>query len=162
MKPSELRNKLKEWLSGELRIDRWGLNSPESVKDPRSPPSSGFDGKASGYSIASFLGVGESGSYLLETTIPFQVTYRFDSSQTYTEIPRAEAEDALAVILLKIESETNKNCLSPDIESIKSRGSVTVNEQAKSDWLLTFEIEFDVQFHCDFADLSEITGVFKT
>lgn len=161
MTPSKLRSLLREWLSKQLRVNHWGLNAPESVKDPRSPPSSGFDGKASNYSVASSLGIGESGSYLLETTIPFQVAYRFDRSQTYTEIPRAEAEDALAIILLKIEAETNTNCLSPDIESIKSRGSVAVSEQAKSDWLLTFDIEFHVQFHCDFVDLPKIPKIFE-
>lgn len=159
MTPSELRHKLKEWLSSQLRIDRWGLNAPESVKDSRSPPSSAFDGKAPGYEIANSLGTGESGSYLLETTIPFQIAYRFDSSQTYTEIPRAEAEDALAVIITK--AKAHEICLSPDIESIKCRGSVTIDEQAKSDWLLVFDVEFEVQFHCDFTGLSEISGVFK-
>ena len=95
MTPSELRHKLKEWLSSQLRVDRWGLNSPESVKDSRSPPSSGFDGKASGYSIVEMLGTGESGSYLLETVIPFQITYRFDSSNVYTQIPRGMLSQGL-------------------------------------------------------------------
>lgn len=159
MNPSELRQQLKEWLSKQLRIDRWGLNAPESVKDSRSPPSSGFDGKASGYSILETLGVAGSSSSLLETTIPFQVTYRFDNSCAYTQIPRSEAEDALAAILLKVQA--HQNCLSPDIESINGRGSVTVNEQSKSDWFLILELEFEVKFYCDFTSLPAISGVFK-
>lgn len=158
MKPSIIRERLKQWLNQQLRIDRWGLNSPESVKNMRAPPSSGFDGKASGYSILETIGSGEASNYLLETSIPFQIIYRFDSGWNYTQIPRAEAEDALTAILLQIQ--VHQGCISPDINAIESQGTVTVNEQAKSDWILTFEIEFKIQFHCEFAELTPIKGVF--
>lgn len=159
MLPSELRAKLKEWLSQQLRIDRWGLNSPESVKDLRAPPSAGFDGKASGYSIVELLGTGETSSYLLETSIPFQIVYRFDSSCTYTQIPRGSAEDILTTAFLKLQA--HQSCLSPDIQGIESKGSVIVQEEPKSDWLLIFEIEFNVKFHCEFMELANVSGVFS-
>jgi hypothetical protein len=159
MLPSELRAKLKEWLSQQLRIDRWGLNSPESIRDLRAPPSAGFDGKASGYSVVELLGTGETSSYLLETSIPFQVTYRFDNSCTYTEIPRGSAEDVLTTALLELQA--HQSCLSPDIQEIESKGSVIVQEEPKSDWLLIFEIEFNVRFHCEFVELANVSGVFS-
>ena len=159
MLPSQLRVKLKEWLSQQLRIDRWGLNSPESVKDLRAPPSAGFDGKASGYSIVETLGIGESGSYLLETSIPFQIVYRFDNNCTYSEIPRGSAEDILTTSFLQLQS--HYFCLSPDIQSIESKGSIVINEEPKSDWLLIFEIEFNVRFHCEFMELANVSGVFS-
>ena len=158
MKPSLVREKLKQFLSQQLRVDRWGLNSPESVKNMRAPPSSAFDGKALGFSILETVGVGEASSYLLETTIPFQIIYRFDSGWNYTQIPRAEAEDALTSILLQIQ--VHQGCFSPDIYSIECQGNITVNEQSKSDWILTFEIEFKIQFHCEFTELTPIKGVF--
>lgn len=159
MLPSELRAKLKEWLSQQLRIDRWGLNSPESIRDLRAPPSAGFDGKASGYSVIELLGTGETSSYLLETSIPFQVTYRFDNSCTYTEIPRGSAEDVLTTALLELQA--HQSCLSPDIQEVESKGSVIVQEEPKSDWLLIFEIEFNVRFHCEFVELANVSGVFS-
>ena len=48
-----------------------------------------------------------------------------------------------------------------NIKSIEGKGSVTVNEQSKSDWLLIFDFDFEVQFHCELTDLLEISGVFK-
>ena len=158
MLPSELRNTLKNWLSEHLRIDRWGLNSPESVKDPRSPPSSGLDGNTSGYSIVEIVGAGETSSYLLQTEIPIQVEYRFDSSHSYTAIPRSQAEDKLACILLNLQA--HQTCLSPDIESIEGTGNVLLNEQNKSEWLLSFVFQFNVKFHCEFAELTAVSGVF--
>jgi len=159
MIPSQLRAKLKELLSQQLRIDRWGLNSPESIRDLRAPPSAGFDGKASGYSVVELLGTGETSSYLLETSIPFQITYRVDNSCTYTGIPRGSAEDVLTAALLKLQA--HQSCLSPDIQEIESKGSVIVQEEPKSDWLLIFEIEFNVRFHCEFVELANVSGVFS-
>jgi len=159
MLPSELRAKLKEWLSQQLRIDRWGLNSPESVKDLRAPPSAGLDGKASGFSVVEILGMGNTSTYLLETSIPFQIIYRFDSACTYTQIPRGSAEDILTASFLQLQA--HLACLSPDIEKIESRGSVIINEEPKSDWLLIFEIEFKVRFHCEFIELANVSGVFS-
>ena len=159
MLPSELRTVLKAWLSQQLRIDRWGLNSPESIKDLRAPPSSGLDGNTSGYSIVETIGAGETSSYLLQTEIPIQVEYRFDSSHSYTAIPRSQAEDELAYILLKLQA--HKICLSPDIELIEGTGNVLLNEQKNSDWLLSFVFQFNVKFHCEFAELTAVPGVFN-
>jgi hypothetical protein len=158
MIPSQLRAKLKEWLSQQLRIDRWGLNSPESIRDLRAPPSSGLDGNTSGYSIVEVTGTGETSSYLLQTEIPIQIEYRFDNSYSYTEIPRSEAEDALVYILLYLQA--HQSCLSPDIQSIESMGNVLLNEEKKSDWLLSFVFQFNVKFHCEFAELTAVSGVF--
>lgn len=158
MLPSELRARLKEWLSHQLRIDRWGLNSPESIRDLRAPPSSGLDGNTSGYSIVETMGAGETSSYLLQTEIPIQIEYRFDNSYSYTEIPRSEAEDALAYILLYLQA--HQSCLSPDIQSIESMGNVLLNEEKKSDWLLSFVFQFNVKFYCEFAELTAVPGVF--
>lgn len=159
MLPSELRSVLKNWLSQQLRIDRWGLNSPESVKDLRAPPSSGLDGNTSGYSIVEVVGTGETSSYLLQTEIPIQVEYRFDSSHSYTTIPRAQAEDKLTYILLNLQA--HQTCLSPDIESIEGTGNVLLNEQNKSDWILSFVFQFNVKFHCEFAESTAVTGAFS-
>lgn len=159
MLPSELRAKLKEWLSQQLRIDRWGLNSPESIKDLRAPPSSGLDLNGSGYSILQILGVGETSSYLLETEIPIQVKYRLDSSHSYTTIPRGEAENELIRILLRLQA--YHTCLSSDIESIETTGNILVNEENKSDWLISFVFQFNVKFHCEFAELTAVPGVFN-
>ena len=159
MLPSQLRTVLKAWLSQQLRIDRWGLNSPESIKDLRAPPSSGLDGNTSGYSIVETIGAGETSSYLLQTEIPIQVEYRFDSSYSYTAIPRSQAEDELTYILLKLQA--HKICLSPDIEIIEGTGNVLLNEQKNSDWLLSFVFQFNVKFHCEFAELTAVPGVFN-
>lgn len=159
MLPSELRTKLKEWLSQQLRIDRWGLNSPESVKDLRAPPSAGLDGNASGYSIVKIVGTGEASSYLLQTKIPIQVEYRLDSSHSYTTVPRGQAEDKLTYILLNLQA--HYSCLSPDIEEIVCTGSVLLNDQNKSDWILSFVFEFNVKFHCEFAELTAVAGAFS-
>lgn len=158
MLPSELRNVLKTWLSQHLRIDRWGLNSPESIKDVRSPPSSGLDLNGSGYSILQTLGVGETSSHLLQVEIPIQVEYRLDNSHSYTAIPRGEAENELICILLRLQA--HYNCLSPDIESIETTGNILVNEENKSDWLISFVFQFNVKFHCEFAELAAVSGVF--
>ena len=161
MLPSELRAKLKEWLSHHLRIDRWGLNSPESVRNLRAPPSAGLDLNGSGYSILQVLGFGETSSYLLQTEIPIQVEYRLDNSHSYTAIPRGEAENELIRILLKLQA--HYMCLSPDIESIETTGNILVNEENKSDWLISFVFHFNVKFHCEFAELTAIpvSGVFN-
>jgi hypothetical protein len=159
MRPSELRSVLKEWLSQQLRIDRWGLNSPESVKDLRAPPSSGLDGNTSGYSIVEVTGTGETSSFLLQTKIPIQIEYRFDSSHSYTTIPRSQAEDKLTYILLNLQA--HYACLSPDIQEIESTGNVLLNEQNKSDWILSFVFQFNIKFHCEFAELTAATGVFS-
>ena len=159
MLPSELRAKLKEWLSQRLRIDRWGLNSPESIKDLRAPPSAGLDFNSSGYSILKVLGVGETSSYLLQGEIPIQVEYRLDNSHTYTEIPRGEAENELICVLLKLQA--HHACISPDIESIESTGNILVNEQNKPDWIISFVFRFNVKFHCEFAELANISGAFS-
>lgn len=159
MIPSELRAKLKEWLSQQLRIDRWGLNLPESVKDLRAPPSSGLDGNTSGYSIVEVTGTGETSSYLLQTKIPIQVEYRFDSSHSYTTIPRSQAEDKLTYILLNLHA--HYACLSPDIQEIEGTGNVLLNEQNKSDWILSFVFQFDVKFNCEFAELTAVRGAFS-
>lgn len=157
MLPSELRSVLKQWLSQQLRVDRWGLNSPESVKDLRAPPSAGLDGNASGYSIIKVVGTGETSSYLLQTEIPVQIEYRFDSSHTYTTIPRSQAEDKLTYILLNLQA--HHACLSPDIEEIEGTGNVLLND--KSDWILSFVFQFNVKFHCEFAELTAVTGAFS-
>jgi hypothetical protein len=159
MLPSELRTKLKEWLSQQLRIDRWGLNSPESVKDLRAPPSAGLDGNASEYSIVKIVGTGETSSYLLQTKIPIQVEYRLDSSHSYTTVPRSQAEDKLTYILLNLQA--HYACLSSDIEEIKCTGNVLLNDQNKSDWILSFVFQFNVKFHCEFAELTAVTGAFS-
>lgn len=159
MLPNELRTALKEWLSQQLRIDKWGLNSPESIKDVRSPPSSGLDLNGSRYSIIKTLGVGETSSHLLQTEIPIQVEYRLDNSHSYTAIPRGEAENELICVLLRLQA--HYGCLSPDIESIETTGNILVNEENKSDWLISFVFQFNVKFHCEFAELATVTGAFS-
>ena len=160
MRPSQLRKELKQWLGGKLRIDRWGLNAPESIKDPRSPPSAGLDGNGSGYSILNTLGVGETSSHLLQVEIAIQVEYRLDNSHSYTAIPRGEAEDELIRILLRLQA--HYSCLSPDIDSIETIGNILVNEENKSDWLISFVFQFNVKFYCEFAELSTTaTGAFS-
>lgn len=160
MLPSILRKELKQWLGEKLRVDRWGLNAPESIKDARSPPSAGLDGNGSGYSIVETLGVGETSSYLLQVEIPIQVEYRLDSSNAYTLIPRGEAEDELIRILLRLQA--HYSCLSTDIESIETTGNILVNEDKKSDWLISFVFQFNVKFHCEFAELlTTVPGAFS-
>lgn len=140
----DLRTLLINFLGTNLRIDEWGLGLPQSVRNFNSPPSIGLDKPALDLIfLDDEAGFGESFYKCAETTIPMQVIYRFDNSYKYADLPRAEAENILSGIILKLLA---CECLHPDIQLIKPAGSVSIAETKSSDWLLIFEIDFFVKF----------------
>ena len=158
MTPDALRTVLKQWLETQIRIDEWGLNNPESVKDA-SPPSSALDQAVSKYAIEQQLGFATASNFVVAATLPFRVIYRFDKGYKYTQIPRGIAESVLVKILTTIKS---CPCIAPDILEVDPTGSVVLNEITKGDWLLIFELEFAVKFTCEFLEFSNLDkGVFQ-
>ena len=160
MTPEKLRSVLKKWLADRIRIDVFGLNSPKSILNHEQPPSSGLDLQAGNFRIANRDGTGMSASLLIETTLPFQVLYRFGSAYKYTEIPRGKAESILCSLMGSLND--SPECINPEILSINPSGEVTVYEEAKSDWVLMIALTLEVQFQCELNDLFFIDyGVFK-
>lgn len=159
MTPETLRETLKKWLSSKLRIDQWGLNEPESVRDFSSPPSAGLDQQISSYAIEEQQGFGHDSNFILTASLPFQIKYRFDNSYQYTQIPRGKAETILGMLLTEAKSSP---CIDPDIIEIDPTGNISLNEIAKSDWILAFELDFKVRFNCESREFLNLDlGVFK-
>lgn len=139
----ELRSILTNYLNGFLRIDDWGLRIPEATRGEL-PSSMALDKPANNLVFAdSGVGYGNSHQRYVSTTIPFQITYRLDSSYRYIELPRAEAENVLSEIILDLLS---FDCLHRDIQELKPTGSVSVAEIKNGDWLIIIEIDFFVKF----------------
>ncbi|MBD2364527.1 hypothetical protein H6G36_25695 [Anabaena minutissima FACHB-250] len=145
MNIGELRAILKAWLATKLRIDRWGLGLPDSIQDSDRPTSIGLDKPALDINFDN-KGWGQDRLILVETTIPFQVIYRFDSSYQYDLLPRGEAETLLNQMLFELQA---PNCLHQDIELVEPSGSVSIAEHKNSDWLLIFELDIKVQFQSE-------------
>lgn len=139
MSVGELRTFLKSWLSNRIRIDKWGLNLPDSIDFTNQPTSIGLDKPALNITVISSEGWGEDKTAIIETTIPFQIIYRFSSAYQYNNIPRADAETALSNLLIETDG---SNCLPAYILSLQLSGSVSVAEHKNGDQLLLFEIDF--------------------
>lgn len=139
----ELRILLKSFLSRKLRIDYWGLGLPDSVHSQNKPTSVGLDKPALDIVFLESQGWGKDKTITIETTIPFQVIYRFDTSYKYEKLPRAEAESILTQILFELQT---PSCLSQDINSIEPSGSVSIAEHKNGDQLIIFELDIKTQF----------------
>lgn len=139
----ELRTSFKAYLEKRLRIDYWGLGLPDSASSSDKPPSIGLDKPALDIEFLSSEGFGKSKTITTETTIPFQIIYRFDSSYSYNQLPRAEAETLLSQILFELQDSI---CINPDIESLQPSGSVSIAEHKNGDQLIIFEIDIKPQF----------------
>lgn len=155
MSLGELRIFLKNWLSNRIRVDKWGLNLPDSIDATNKPTSIGLDKPALNISIVSGEGWGEDKVAIIETTIPFQIIYRFSSAYQYNDIPRAEAETALANLLVEAIS---PNCLPDYILNLDVSGSVSVAEHKNGDQLLLFEIDFLVKIE---STINPVNIIFK-
>lgn len=143
MQLGELRTLLKNFLSRKLRIDYWGLGLPDSIHSQDKPTSVGLDKPALDIVFTESVGWGKDRSVTVETTIPFQIIYRFDASYKYHNLPRAEAESILAQILFELQT---PSCLSEDISLIEPSGSVSVAEHKNGDQLIIFELDIKTQF----------------
>jgi hypothetical protein len=139
MSVGDLRTFLKSWLSSRIRVDKWGLSLPDSIDATNKPTSIGLDKPALNIVVISSEGWGEDKVAIIETTIPFQIIYRFSSAYQYNSIPRADAETILANLLIETASQ---NCLPAYILSLDMSGSVSVAEHKNGDQLLLFEIDF--------------------
>jgi len=157
MTPETVRETLNKWIAKRIRIDYWGLNAPQSIRDFSKPPSSGLDLKISEYSLVQTLGYDSSSAFQVSATIPFIIKFRFDNSYQFEQIPRGKAENLLLKILTEIKT---KPCIAPDFVKVEPSGSVTVQEESKSDWLLIFDIKFRVTFHCEYYEIQNIDEVF--
>lgn len=145
MNIGELRDILKSWLSRKLRIDLWGLGLPDSAESRDRPPSIGLDKPALDI-VFEDAGYGRDRLIIIESTIPFQIIYRFDASWKYSQLPRGEAESLLSQILFSVQAPT---CLSEDIESITPSGSVSIAEHKNGDQLIIFELDIKVRFQSE-------------
>jgi hypothetical protein len=146
MNIGELRTSLKKFLQSKLRIDVWGLGLPDSIHSPGKPTSIGLDRPALDIVFLEREGWGSAQVAITETTIPFEIKYRFDSSHIYETIPRAEAESVLAQVLFELQT---PSCLNQDIESIEPSGSVSVAQHKNGDWLILFELDIKAKFHSE-------------
>ncbi|MEW6494508.1 MAG: hypothetical protein AB1589_18625 [Cyanobacteriota bacterium] len=143
MQLGELRGILKSFLAKKLRIDYWGLGLPDSIYSQDKPASVGLDKPALDIVFNGSEGWGKDRTVVIETTIPFQIIYRFDASYKYQDLPRAEAESVLAQILFELQT---PSCLNEDISSIEPSGSVSVAEHKNGDQLIIFELDIKTQF----------------
>jgi hypothetical protein len=155
MSVGELRTFLKGWLANRIRIDKWGLNLPDSIDASNSPTSIGLDKPALNIAVISSEGWGEDKVAIVETTIPFQIIYRFSSTYNYESIPRADAETILTNLLIEA---SEPNCLPGYILSLNISGSVSVAEHKNGDQLLLFEIDFLARIE---SSINSINGIFK-
>ena len=144
MNIGELRAILKKWLSSKLRIDIWGLGLPDSVQSDV-PPSIGLDKPALDI-LFEDSGYGKDRLIVIESTIPFQIIYRFDASWKYDRLPRGEAETLLNQILFSLQAPT---CLNEDIELVVPSGSVSIAEHKNGDQLIIFELDIKVKFQSE-------------
>lgn len=145
MRPDQIRSKLIDWLAENVRVDARGLNLPESIRDFERPPSIGLDLKASEFELDTLEQDLNPGEFVVSASIPLQVIYRFDNSYRYTDIPRGLAESILVASILKLIK--HPHCIDPDVVSLIARGSVTVREETKGDWLLIISFEIDCNFY---------------
>ncbi|ALF52236.1 hypothetical protein ACX27_04220 [Nostoc piscinale CENA21] len=143
MNIGELRQELKTWLSGKLRIDCWGLGLPDSINSSDKPPSIGLDKPALDITFLESQGFGKQRIVTTETVIPFQVIYRFDASWKYDDLPRSDAETILTQILFELQT---PSCINFDISQLEPSGSVSIAEHKNGDKLLIFEIDIKAQF----------------
>lgn len=155
MSVGELRLFLKTWLENRIRIDKWGLNLPDSIDATNKPTSIGLDKPALNVVVTSSEGWGEDKVSIIETTIPFQIIYRFSSAYQYSSIPRADAETILANLLIEAAS---PNCLPGYILSLDVSGSVSVAEHKNGDQLLLFEIDFLAKIE---SSINIVNPIFK-
>jgi hypothetical protein len=155
MSVGDLRIFLKSWLASRVRIDKWGLSLPDSVDSIDSPTSIGLDKPALNIAVLSSEGWGNDKVAIIETTIPFQIIYRFSSTYDYEGIPRAEAETVLTNLLIEA---SESNCLPGYILSLNVSGSVSVAEHKNGDQLLLFEIDFLARIE---SSINLIDGIFK-
>lgn len=130
-----------DWLSHRMRIDRWGLGLPENVEDDNKPASIGLDKPALNLEIISSEGWEDGKVCQIAAVLPFQVIYRFSSANTYSQIPRSQAEDLLSNLLIAAK---DHNCFPEYFNTVEPSGSVSVAEIKNSDQLLLFEIDFSV------------------
>lgn len=160
MTPEKLRSTLKKWLETRIRIDTFSLNNPKSVLNNEQPPSAALDLQAGNFQIVNRDGKGMSASLTIETTLPFQICYRFNKDYRYTDIPRGKAESILCSLMASLSD--SPECVTPDLLSINPSGEVTVREEEKSDWMLIISLILEVQFLCELSELFYLDyGVFK-
>lgn len=160
MTPEALRSTLKNWLRSRLRVDNFGLNAPQSILNNKRPPSAGLDLEASDFKITNKDGKGFTAGLTIETILPFQVLFRFGNAYKYSEIPRGKAETILCSLMASLNDAPE--CVNPDILAINPTGKITIYEETKGDWILEFRLELEIQFQCDFSELSEVDyGVFS-
>jgi hypothetical protein len=153
MSVGELRTFLKSWLSKRIRIDKWGLSLPDSIDATNKPTSIGLDKPALNISVIKSEGWGSDKVAVVETTIPFQIIYRFSSAYQYNNIPRADAETLLSNLLIETDG---SNCLPSYILSLRMSGSVSVAEHKNGDQLLLFEIDFLARIEAEIKPLNQI------
>ena len=146
MNIGELRTTLKQFFESKFRIDSWGLGLPDSIHSPDKPTSIGLDKPALDIVFLDSEGWGKSRIVVIETTIPFEIKYRFDSSYIYERLPRADAESILAQSLFELQT---PSCLNQDINSIEPSGSVSVAQHKNGDWLIIFELDIKARFHSE-------------
>lgn len=142
----KFRTLLKDWLKTKFRIDRWGLSLPDSINSNKKPTSIGLDKPALDIQIQPGEGWGESRISIIETTIPFQIIYRFDSSYEYEKLPRAEAETLLTQVLRELQSPL---CFHQSIQEIEPSGSVSIAEHKNGDQLIIFELDIKVKLESE-------------
>lgn len=150
--PNQLRESIRQYFKSKIRIDNFGLNKPESIRDMNKPPSIGIDLSFDDFTIEESFGIGIGKEFNLSTSIGFQIIYRLDNSYRYTDIPRGIAENILLDTLLDL---NNNDCIDPDINSLDASGKIIVQEESNNDWLLIFDFNLSITFHASLFELKQ-------
>jgi hypothetical protein len=148
---AELCSALKTWLSEQIRIDGWSANPPTNVATVINgspyPANTAFQGPIRDLVVLEKLNE----DIIAEFTLSFAVTYRFDKSLAYHQLPVYDAEILASSVL--ITAITHAGCIHEDIHTITAESYDPVEvarfEQPATpegrDWLVILYFPFKVR-----------------
>lgn len=151
--PSKIRKAIRETLVKTIRIDKFGLNKPESIRDITKPPSVASEGASGSWVISEILGSGSGSTFNLKTTLSYEVLFRLDNSYKYTDIDRGLAEGI--GLLFCIQLKQSPECLDPSIIELEPSMKLIIQEETNNDWLVVFQFDIDVVFEVLLSELKE-------
>ncbi|MBD1995297.1 hypothetical protein H6G00_01460 [Leptolyngbya sp. FACHB-541] len=155
--PSQIQTDLRKFFESQLRIDEWGLNTPDNVEDLVTPRSIGREEPATDISTSGFFaGMGSPSPVIARVTFPYMIIFRFSAAYQYEQLPRSEAQNRLLKMLAVIR--TDYYCINDEIEAATATGQILTAQEKNKDWLLAYKISVTTSFQTDLEDLEQDLG----
>ncbi len=151
--PTKIRKAIKQTLVSNLRIDSFGLNKPESIRDVTKPPSIASEMASGSWTIQDMLGTGNGSLFNCKTTLSYEIVFRLDSSYKYTDIDRGVAEGV--GLLLCIKMRQAPECIEPGILELDPSFKFIISEETNNDWLVVFQFDFSLTFEASVQEIEQ-------